>query len=74
MEDVQMVRRLRRKGRIAILPESVNTSGRRWLTMGVWRATLVNTLCQIAYSLGVSPQRIHDWYYGKREYTRPGQG
>lgn len=43
-EDLFLVRQLARMGRIGLTPVPVVTSGRRWRTIGVWRATLVNYL------------------------------
>jgi rSAM/selenodomain-associated transferase 2/rSAM/selenodomain-associated transferase 1 len=43
-EDLFLVRRLARMGRIGLAPAPVVTSGRRWRTIGVWRATLINYL------------------------------
>lgn len=43
-EDLFLVRRLARMGRIGLAPVPVVTSGRRWRTIGVWRATLINYL------------------------------
>lgn len=64
MEDVQLIRRLRRRGRIAILNLGARTSARRWQRLGVWRATLRNQVCLGAYCLGVPPARIAKWYGG----------
>lgn len=62
MEDFELMRRLRRIGRIAIIPVPVLTSGRRWLQKGVFKTTLINQIAIIAYLLGVSPKRIVRWY------------
>lgn len=64
MEDVEMIRRLRRIGRIELAPTAVLTSGRRWRQRGVWRTTMLNQLCIVAYRLGVAPQRIAVWRDG----------
>ncbi len=61
MEDFELVRRLRRIGRVEIAPVPVVTSARRWRTHGMWRTTLVNQACLAAYHWGVSPQRIAAW-------------
>ena len=61
MEDFELVRRLRRIGRIAIAAEHVVTSARRWSKRGVWRTTTLNAACVAAYLCGVSPQRIASW-------------
>ena len=58
MEDFDLVRRLRRTGRIVTVPAAVVTSPRRWQTRGTWRTTLTNQAIIAAYLLGVSPQRL----------------
>jgi len=64
MEDVELVRRLQKRGRIGIAPVPVVTSARRWVEKGLWKTTLLNQVFLAAYFLGVRPSRIHDWYYG----------
>ncbi|MBD2020925.1 TIGR04283 family arsenosugar biosynthesis glycosyltransferase [Leptolyngbya sp. FACHB-36] len=65
MEDFELVCRLRRLGRVAIVPAAVLTSGRRWQKLGVLKTTLINQLAIAAYLLGVSPDRIARWYRDK---------
>ena len=67
MEDFELIRRLRRGGRIVIAPVPVLTSARRWKNLGIVRTTLVNYAIPLAYYLGVSPSRLARWYQGKRE-------
>ncbi|MCC5625627.1 TIGR04283 family arsenosugar biosynthesis glycosyltransferase [Nostoc sp. CHAB 5715] len=62
MEDFELIRRLKRIGRIVIIPTPVVTSARRWLQKGVFKTTLLNQIVIIAYLLGVSPERICRWY------------
>ncbi|MEH2322501.1 MAG: TIGR04283 family arsenosugar biosynthesis glycosyltransferase [Nostoc sp.] len=62
MEDFELMRRLKRIGRIIIIPTPVITSARRWLQKGVFKTTLLNQIVIIAYLLGVSPERICRWY------------
>lgn len=62
MEDFELMRRLRRKGRIFIIPVPVLTSGRRWLQYGVLQTTLINQLVIFAYLLGFPPEQIVRWY------------
>lgn len=68
MEDFELVQRLKQRGRIAIVPEAVLTSGRRWQTLNVFRTTLINQCIIVGYLLGVSPARLAVWYrhWGKR--------
>lgn len=65
MEDFELMRQLRRKGRIVILPIPVLTSARRWLKQGVCQTTLKNQIAIISYLLGVSPAKIVGWYGGR---------
>lgn len=61
MEDFELVRRLRRLGRVEIAACEVVTDARRWSRGGIWRTTLLNNACVAAYLLGVSPDRIARW-------------
>ena len=59
MEDYVAARRMKRA---AIVPLKVRTSGRRFLTKGVIRASTINWLIITAYHLGVSTERLARWY------------
>jgi hypothetical protein len=37
--------------------------------LGAWRTTVQNGLFIVLYKLGVSPVRLHRWYYGDAEPT-----
>ncbi len=65
MEDFELVRRLQKLGKIAIVSTPVLTSGRRWQKLGIFKTTLMNQGAIIAYFLGISPDRIARWYRGK---------
>ncbi|MCI0620178.1 MAG: TIGR04283 family arsenosugar biosynthesis glycosyltransferase [Acidobacteria bacterium] len=62
MEDFELMRRLRGRGGIAILPQPALTSARRWKEAGVLKTTLANQLIILAYLAGVPPARIARWY------------
>ncbi|NEO53415.1 MAG: glycosyltransferase family 2 protein [Okeania sp. SIO3B5] len=62
MEDFELVRQLKKRGQIAIVPTPVLTSGRRWQKLGILKTTFINQIVIIAYLLGVSPQRLARWY------------
>ncbi|UNU22915.1 TIGR04283 family arsenosugar biosynthesis glycosyltransferase [Microcoleus vaginatus] len=62
MEDFQLVHRLKKQGRIEIVPHPVLTSARRWQQLGVIKTTAINQIVIIAYYLGVSPDRLAFWY------------
>jgi rSAM/selenodomain-associated transferase 2 len=71
MEDVEFSRRLRTAGKIAVLDPPVASSGRRHLRKGAWRTTIQNGLFIVLYNLGVSPHRLHRWYYGDAATSAP---
>ena len=64
MEDYELARRMKRTGRTSLLPLTVRTSGRRFLQKGVLRSSALNWLIIASYHLGVSPQRLAQWYRG----------
>jgi len=63
MEDVDLVRRLRRIGKVVLVDSKVFTSPRRWDRKGAILNTLKNWWFLILYYLGVSPWRLYRWYY-----------
>jgi rSAM/selenodomain-associated transferase 2 len=62
MEDFELVRRLRARGRIVILPAPIRTSSRRWLNLGVGRTTLINQVIVLAYLAGAAPHKLARFY------------
>ena len=62
MEDFELVRRLKRRGRVSILSSRSVTSARRWKRGGILKTTAVNQAIIICYLLGVSPERLAGWY------------
>lgn len=66
MEDVAMIRTLRRRTTVARLPTAVLTSGRRYLEGGVLRTWLRHTALISLYFAGVSPTRLARWRDGER--------
>jgi rSAM/selenodomain-associated transferase 2 len=66
MEDIDLVRRLKRRGRVAALRERVVTSARRWERRGVWRTVLLMWTLRLAYYAGVSPDTLARWYRDAR--------
>lgn len=61
-EDLFLVRRLGRLGRIAQARGYAVTSGRRWRTLGVWRTTLINYLIAGGCLLGMDPRHLAPLY------------
>lgn len=62
MEDVLLMRSLRRRTRIVLLPGPIHTSARRWQKHGILRQTVRNWLLLAAEKLGVPPDRLADLY------------
>ena len=62
MEDFDFGQRLKKNGKMKLVPASVITSPRRWQRLGVIRTTLTNLACVIAFQLGVSPATLAGWY------------
>lgn len=71
LEDIELIRRLRRRGGIAIAPAPATTSARRWLARGPIRLTLLHQAILLGYFLGVSPQRLAAWRGSKNR--RPSE-
>ena len=71
MEDVEFSRRLRAAGKVAVLDPPVQSSARRHLRKGAWRTSIQNGLFIVLYKLGVSPHRLHRWYYGGAKRLSP---
>jgi rSAM/selenodomain-associated transferase 2 len=64
MEDVELMKRIKRRGyRICIIPQKIKTSPRRWEREGVFYCTLRNWALISLYSLGVSPEKLVKFYY-----------
>lgn len=65
MEDFDLVRRLRRRGRVSTLQASAITSSRRWRKLGAWRVTLLNQMMIAGFFAGVAPERLARFYRRK---------
>jgi len=62
MEDVEMIRRMKRRGfELRTLPAALLTSGRRYRAHGVLRTWLANVLLISLYLVGVPPTRLARW-------------
>jgi len=63
MEDVDLVERMRKIGRIAMLDKKAFTSERRWAKRGLIGTAATNQVIMTLYKLGVSPERLFELYY-----------
>ena len=66
MEDIDFSQRLRRKGRIVLLDPPLWSSPRRFRRLGNLRTSSLNALFITLFLLGVSPDKLHRWYYRSR--------
>ena len=62
MEDMDFCRRLKRFGRIVILPQRIETSARRWIEEGFFHNLLRNWALQGAWLMGASPEALAKYY------------
>ncbi|MBI5848909.1 MAG: TIGR04283 family arsenosugar biosynthesis glycosyltransferase [Nitrospirae bacterium] len=63
MEDVDIIKRMKSNGEIALLSCRAVTSGRRWIGKGLVKTALINQITMLLYQLGVSPERLARFYY-----------
>jgi rSAM/selenodomain-associated transferase 2/rSAM/selenodomain-associated transferase 1 len=61
-EDLLLVKELSKMGRVSIAEAEAVTSARRWLKLGVVRATLINQIILAGLALGVSPSSLSRIY------------
>jgi glycosyltransferase involved in cell wall biosynthesis len=71
MEDLEMSRRLARRGRLAVLPTPCTASARRLVEQGPARMLVLMQYFKLLYFLGVPPEAIRRRYDATR---RPGSG
>lgn len=58
MEDFDLIRRLKKLGRVEMAHGIAVTSARRWLEQGVWRLTWTHQLRILGYLLGFRTSRV----------------
>lgn len=64
MEDIELSLRARRVQWPYRVRTPVMTSARKWVEQGLVRTVLLMWWLRLAFRLGVSPDRLHRWYYG----------
>jgi len=63
MEDIELSRRLKRRGRLRALRLRVTTSARKWEREGPLRTIGLMWALRLLHFCGVAPARLHRWYY-----------
>ncbi len=63
MEDVDLIERMKKLGRVAVLQKKAVTSGRRWVSKGLAKTAAINQITMLLYQLGVSPKKLARFYY-----------
>jgi len=63
MEDIELTRRLKRRGRVVALRARVTTAARKWEREGALRTMALMWALRFLYVCGVKPARLHRWYY-----------
>ncbi len=63
MEDLDLVKAMRRCGRLALLDLQVTTSARRYRARGVVRTLFRNAVASAARLVGIDRRRVAEWYY-----------
>ena len=58
MEDFDLIRRLKKLGRVEMAHGIAVTSARRWLQQGIWRLTFTHQLRILGYLLGFRAGRV----------------
>lgn len=58
LEDLLLVKKARKLGRIAMTASSVKTSARRWQQKGLLRTTLIHQAILLGAAMGLSPRRL----------------
>lgn len=63
MEDVEIIGRMKRLGRIVILRKNAYASARKWIREGWFRTSVRNQFIMLMYRFGVTPHYLARIYY-----------
>jgi rSAM/selenodomain-associated transferase 2 len=66
MEDLEIITRLRKIGKLVLLPHYVTTSARRHMKVGLARSVLFMWYLRTLYRFGVSPEQLQRKYLDVR--------
>jgi hypothetical protein len=62
MEDFELIKRVKKLGKIYIANASVITSAGRWEKVGIFKTTLINQLIILGYYLKIKPEKLALFY------------
>ena len=62
LEDVDLLRKIKKEGRLVIMSSKVVTSARRWQNLGIVFTTIINQMVMVGYYLGVPPKFLATLY------------
>jgi rSAM/selenodomain-associated transferase 2/rSAM/selenodomain-associated transferase 1 len=71
-EDILLVNRLAKRGKISVASAAAVTSARRWQKLGILRTTLINCLILAGFYIGIPPEKLA-FLYGRPRRTAPPQ-
>jgi len=74
MEDLLLMKQLRRLAWPVLLPGPIHVSPRRWQRNGIIRQTIRNWKLSIASSLGISPKHLAKYYPNHQRSSKPQEG
>jgi rSAM/selenodomain-associated transferase 2 len=69
-EDYELVRRLKKFGKFAVIQSPVTISARRFLKHGVWQTVLRVFVLQAGYYIGISPHKLKKWFEDVRPHLK----
>ncbi|TVS03325.1 MAG: DUF2064 domain-containing protein [Phycisphaerales bacterium] len=61
MEDLDLVRRAAKRGRVRVVRQTAVTSARRWKGAGVLKVTVINRLCVLGRAIGIPASSLAAW-------------
>jgi len=73
MEDLELSRRLARRGRLVVLPATSTASSRRLVEHGTWSMIVFMQVLKACYFLGVAPEKIRRFYRAGPPWKRPSK-
>ncbi|MGK0290583.1 MAG: rSAM/selenodomain-associated transferase 2 [bacterium] len=62
MEDFNLIQQIKKDGKVKLTKTQVQTSGRRWETLGFFWTTIINQFMILGYYLQVPPQKLSNFY------------